>query len=247
MMDLAGPLTADRVALVMQGQVAPLMMVLVVQHIVGRVGQCHVRLVDELMMVPVGQHTADRAALVMQDQVGHAIQDQAEVGGRARQFAANSERNGIKFSDAVFNLSPQISYQTRGSIMKKSIGTSALLGALCLTVMPFAPAYAANWVYVTTDKDNTGFYYDSDTIQRSGNQVTVWTMYDHSRDKTVKMRESKVLIRYGCAERTLTTLQETTYYPNGTMNTVIVKPYEQEEIAIPPSTVAEKMLEAVCQ
>lgn len=131
--------------------------------------------------------------------------------------------------------------------MKKSVRTAAFMTATCLSLMPAAPAYAANWVYVITDTDNTGFYYDSDTIQRSGNQVTVWTKYDHSRDKTVKMRESKVLIRYGCAERTLTTLQETTYYPNGTTNTVIVKPYEQEEMAIPPSTVAEKMLEAVCR
>ena len=131
--------------------------------------------------------------------------------------------------------------------MKKSIVVAALLGVVCFALTPIAPAYAANWVYVTTDRDNTDFYYDSDTIQRSGNQVTVWTKYDHSRDKTVKMRESKVLIRYGCAERTLTTLQETTYYPNGTTNTVIVKPYEQEELAIPPGTVAESMLEAVCQ
>lgn len=101
-----GLLTADQVALVMQGQVAQLMMVLVVQHIVGRVGQCHVHLVDELMMVPVGQHTADRAARVMRGRVGHAIQAQAEVGGHALQSVANSECDGIKFSAAVFILKP---------------------------------------------------------------------------------------------------------------------------------------------
>lgn len=56
--------------------------------------------------------------------------------------------------------------------MKKSIGTSTLLGAACLAVMPMAPAYAANWVYVTTSDHGSDYYYDSDTIQRSGNQVT---------------------------------------------------------------------------
>lgn len=131
--------------------------------------------------------------------------------------------------------------------MKKSIGTAKLLGAMCLALMPIAPVYAANWVYVATDRDNTVFYYDSDTIQRSGNQVTVWIKQDHSRDKTVKERESISRYRYGCAEKTLTRLQLTNYYPNGTMDTVIVKPYEQEELAIPPGTVAASLLEAVCR
>ena len=82
-------LTAAQVALVIQAQVAPLMMVLVVQHIVGRVDQCHVHLEGELMMALVVQHIADRAARVMQDQVGHAIQAQAEVGGHAQPFVVN--------------------------------------------------------------------------------------------------------------------------------------------------------------
>jgi hypothetical protein len=79
----------------MPDQVAPLMMVPVVQHIADRVGQCHVHLVDELMMVPVVQHIADRVARVMQDQVGHAIQVPAEVGGHAQQCVANSASDGI--------------------------------------------------------------------------------------------------------------------------------------------------------
>jgi hypothetical protein len=102
MMGLAGLLTADQVALVIQDQAAPLMMVPVVQHIVGRVGQCHVHLVDELMMVPVAQHIADRAARVMQDQVDHAIQAPAEVGGHARLFVANSK--GMALSSAMQSL-----------------------------------------------------------------------------------------------------------------------------------------------
>jgi hypothetical protein len=131
--------------------------------------------------------------------------------------------------------------------MKKSIGTTALLGVVCFALTPIAPAYAANWVYVTTGLNNDVYYYDSDTIRRSGNQVTFWQKADFSRDKTAKERETKARYRYGCAERTLTLLQFTNYYPNGTMDTVILKPYEQEELAIPPGTVAESMLEAVCQ
>lgn len=99
-------------------------------------------------------------------------------------------------------------------------------------VMAATPATAANWVYVLTSSKGTVYYYDADTIQRSGNQVTVWEKWDHSRDKTVKERETKVRYRYNCAERTGTLLQLTQYYPNGKFETITVKTHEQEEDAI---------------
>ena len=91
--------------------------------------------------------------------------------------------------------------------MTKSIGTATLLCVACLALMPTAPAYAANWVYVTISDSNAVWYYDSDTIQRSGNQVSVWLKIDHSRDKTVKHRESKGRYRLDCEMTTNTLLQ----------------------------------------
>jgi hypothetical protein len=89
---------ADQVELVMRGQEDQLMTGPVVQHIADRVDQCHAHLVDQLMMVPVVQHITVPAGLVMRGLVGHAIPVPAEPGGRARQFVANSEYDGIKFS-----------------------------------------------------------------------------------------------------------------------------------------------------
>jgi hypothetical protein len=131
--------------------------------------------------------------------------------------------------------------------MKKSIGIAALLGATCLALMPIAPVYAANWVYVTESRNKAVFYYDSDTIQRSGNRVTVWEKTDHSRDKTVKHRETVVRYRYECAGRTKTILDTNVYFPNGEIKSFTSKAYEQEELAIPPDSVWEDMLEAVCR
>jgi hypothetical protein len=131
--------------------------------------------------------------------------------------------------------------------MKKSIGTAALLGAMCLAVMPAAPAYAANWVYVTTSNQKADFYYDSDTIQRSGNIVTVWEKYDLSRVATTKERTRISRYRYDCAERTSTLLALNVYYPNGEVKSFTYKAYEQEEEAVAPDTVTEAVLEAVCQ
>ena len=100
--------------------------------------------------------------------------------------------------------------------MKKSIGTAALLGAMCFAFMPIAAAYAANWVYVDEATGNVVYYYDTDTLQRSGDEVTVWEKADHSRDATEKFRSKTILSRYFCSRRTYVTISMIIYYPNGT-------------------------------
>ncbi len=109
-----------------------------------------------------------------------------------------------------------------------------------------SPAFAANWVYVTTDTDGTVYYYDADTVQRSGNQVTVWEKWDHSRDKTIKERERKRQYQYDCAESTSTLLHSIIYYPDGTVRSVAYKTYEQEADPIVPDTIGAVGFEAVC-
>jgi hypothetical protein len=124
--------------------------------------------------------------------------------------------------------------------LNKLITAAALL-------MAAAPALAANWVYVTTNDVGSDYYYDSDTIQRSGNQVTFWQKTDHSRDKTVKERESIDRYRFDCAMRTRTLLQVTNYYPDGNNESYTFSTYEQKENAVIPDTAGESMLEAVCR
>ena len=131
--------------------------------------------------------------------------------------------------------------------MKKSIETGALLGVVCFALTPIAPAYAANWVYVDADADNTVVYYDADTIQRSGDQVLVWVRYDHSRDKTEKARETKVRAIYDCAARTFISRAAITYFPNGNVDTFEVPSYQQRSFSVVPGSIAEALLEAVCR
>jgi hypothetical protein len=121
-----------------------------------------------------------------------------------------------------------------------------MLVAATALVMAAAPAFAANWVYVTTHANGADYYYDSDTIQRSGSQVTVWRKLDHSRNKTVKYREEKSQYRYDCSRRTYTLLNIITYYPDGKVESFTWKAHEQEIESVVPETVSEAVLEAVC-
>jgi len=121
-----------------------------------------------------------------------------------------------------------------------------LLTAVAAITMAAAPAFAADWIYVTTDVNGAVIYYDADTIQRSGDQITVWRKWDHSRDKTVKERETKSRSRYDCAERTITLLTYINYFPDGKVETDTYPTYRQTAVPVIPETVGEEMLNAVC-
>ncbi len=127
------------------------------------------------------------------------------------------------------------------------INRTAIFTALCLAAIPLAPALAVDWVLVDADADNTVWYYDADTLRRSGDEVTVWGRYDHSRDKTVKAKYTISLYRYNCTQRTTVLISMTQYYRSGKIDASNRKPYEQEEEQIPPNTMFEAMLEAVCK
>ena len=122
-----------------------------------------------------------------------------------------------------------------------------LLAAAVALVMGATPAFASNWVYAAETDANTVIYYDADTVQRSGNQVTVWEKWDHSRDKYEKRRQRIIQNRYDCSERTKTLLNGASYYPNGKIDTYNFKTYEQEADSIVPDSISEATLEAVCR
>ena len=131
--------------------------------------------------------------------------------------------------------------------MEKSIGTAALLGALCLALMPTTPAYAANWVYVTIDgSDDAIIYYDSDTTQRSGDQVTVWEKWDYSGSKNSKKREMLAHTRYNCADRTYKSLYAIVKYKDGTAEAENISKKTQTDPVV-PDTVVEAQFTAVCR
>jgi hypothetical protein len=123
--------------------------------------------------------------------------------------------------------------------LNKLITTAAL-------VMAATPAFAANWVYIETSDTGTVFSYDANTIRRAGNLVTVWEKWDHSRDKTFRERQRMIRSRYQCEERTVTTLNSTTYSPNGRSETFNPEEYQQPKTQIIPGSMAAFVLEAVC-
>ncbi len=109
-----------------------------------------------------------------------------------------------------------------------------------------APAQSANWVHVFTDRDGSIWYYDSLSVRRSGDKVTIFERADHSRDRRTKYRETKARTRYDCVGRTQTILSFIRYLPNGEFVSWDVPSNEQTEDTIFPETTSGALLEAVC-
>ena len=108
------------------------------------------------------------------------------------------------------------------------------------------PDAAEGWTYVTKDKENVDYYYNRKSIQRAKNIVTVWERRDHSKDKTVKYREGKTLVRYDCDENKYTVLNFHEYYPGEQVNSFYVPTNQQQEMLIVPDTLGETMMKAAC-
>ncbi len=120
------------------------------------------------------------------------------------------------------------------------------IGAAIALFIVAGPAHATDWRYVISNKTKTDFYYDLDTIQLTENLVTVWEKWDHSRDKTQKLRERRIRTTYDCSDRTFTALTVIEYKIDGTNSSVEWAPHERNWKNPAPETVAEAMLEEFC-
>jgi hypothetical protein len=108
-----------------------------------------------------------------------------------------------------------------------------------------AIAHAAKWTYVVTDVDKSARYFDAETVQRSGNVVTVWEKRGASPgNKICCTAVSRV--RFDCINRTMTLLGGRIYYLDGTVAANAERLSSPIKSEVFPDSPEEKMLKAVC-
>ena len=107
-------------------------------------------------------------------------------------------------------------------------------------------AVAENLVYYGETADGSVKYYDSDTIRRlSGGYITVWTMEDARKDRTVRYRTGRTLWKIDCEGMMLGPMAFANYDTNGRVLDSESTNYPKMIPAIPGS-VGYSLVEAVC-
>ena len=108
-------------------------------------------------------------------------------------------------------------------------------------------AFADDWIFYSESTNGMISLYDRDSLKRTGSQVLVWVMRDHSKDKSVTYRTSKVRFKIDCVNETTTTLAAIFYKPNNDVEKSITwQDYQQTADPIAPGTVAVSLMDAVC-
>ena len=109
-------------------------------------------------------------------------------------------------------------------------------------------ALAERWIEYGIDVNGTVLFYDQDSLKQRGQNLLVWVLRDHSKDKTYKERTSKVRYLLDCANDEITILSFADYSVKGELiRTVTLKPYELEPKPIVPGSVGTALQEALCE
>jgi hypothetical protein len=106
-------------------------------------------------------------------------------------------------------------------------------------------AIAENLVYYGEVRPGSIFLYDSETIRKIGDTVTVWTKRDASKDRSVRFRTAMQKIRIDCSDETLGSLSYTEYGADGSIMVSESTSYPEMSPIIPGS-VGYSLFQEVC-
>jgi carbonic anhydrase len=114
------------------------------------------------------------------------------------------------------------------------------------------PALAAKWVSVVDNAYGRSLYLDSDSVQRGGSEVQVWTREvfvdeQRSRHTGVLYYSASTQVRFDCGRRTIFPMTRVFYGADGTeLRRVNLDQVDLPEI-VTPGSLQERLLEEACK
>lgn len=105
----------------------------------------------------------------------------------------------------------------------------------------------AEWLPVAESRNGTIWFVDPERIRVVGGKIQVWAKLDHSRDGSVKWRESKHLVSINCADNTSLLLSYINYDSYGKIGSSNSFPdYGSGYDPIVPDSVMEAVAKVAC-
>lgn len=125
---------------------------------------------------------------------------------------------------------------------------------MVLLLLVSTNVFAVNWINAGTGSDGKFTHYvDSQSIQRAGNKIIVWALYDYKSVQVFKKAKKRYLsnigrAEYNCSEATVRTLDAYWYAGNMAGGDVILALPNLTDPAVPivPGSTAEAKLKVLC-
>jgi len=108
--------------------------------------------------------------------------------------------------------------------------------------------YLDRWIQVASSDSGKTFLRLADIGSVASPPRPVWFKRNLSRDAKVSWRESKMQVKFDCANETMTTIAIVAYKADGTVYSTVTHPvWEQRAEPVVPDSVAEQMMIAACR
>lgn len=126
---------------------------------------------------------------------------------------ANKNSAGIDFEEFDFEDKSQPTKRAAASTLPSPITSAPLPPPKLVTVQP-RPG-VSYWFHYGTDTNGSQYFYDVNSITKSGDYVSFWEDVNHSEDVTVKHRRSMSHARLDCKIQSMIFLDILLYDKNG--------------------------------
>jgi hypothetical protein len=131
----------------------------------------------------------------------------------------------------------------KGGIVMGLFHFSSMVIALIFVA---TPASAANWVYAGENTFKSAWYYDAETIQRTGSKVKVRLKIEHPQDDKAGRAETKENSIYDCDRKQITIVYFQVLYKDGEKKVFDVPLSQQLPANVVPESIWDTTLRAVC-
>lgn len=119
-----------------------------------------------------------------------------------------------------------------------------LIGATALICG--SAAVAEDLQFYASTNSGSLYFYDKDTIKRTGNFLTVWVFIDRSKDKTETARSERQKYRIDCSQEEVGLMAYYEYDPQG--NVLKSNQVNYPSMVNPaPQSIGEALWQGVCQ
>lgn len=136
--------------------------------------------------------------------------------------------------------------QDDGTESAAQAANAAMAAAEAAAAAGDAPTSPNDWVIITGTSTGTLWRIQRRDIRPGAAYRRVWVKEDHSRDKTKRARETKVLWSVRCSERTISVISAVQYAADGSILGSDSVSYTPQHVPAVPESVGSDLVDWVC-